>query len=67
MTRKKSDADLHKTTHYITPGQDVFLKRKVRELRQRVSRQDEELVTESTIIQGLLSMYMAADAKKESS
>lgn len=32
---KLSVDDLHKTTHYITPGQDAFLKRKVAELRRK--------------------------------
>lgn len=53
--------DLHKTTHYITPGQDAFLKRKVAELRRKApaGRQDE--ITESTVLQGLINLWMALD------
>lgn len=51
----------HKTTHYITPGQDAFLKRKVEDLKRRAPRDQRDLVSESTVIQGLINFWMAAE------
>lgn len=53
--------ELHKTTHYITAGQDAFLKRKVVELRQKAPPGREDEITESTVLQGLLNLWMALD------
>lgn len=52
---------LHKTTHYITVGQDAFIKRKVEELKRRAPRDRRDEVSESTVIQGLINLWMAID------
>jgi hypothetical protein len=53
--------DFHKTTHYLTPGQDAFIKRKVEDLKRRAPRDQRDLVSESTVIQGLINFWMAAE------
>lgn len=62
---KLEKGELHKTTHYIMPGQDAFLKRKVAELQKRVPQNRREEITESTVLQGLLHIWMALEQEPE--
>lgn len=55
---------LKKTTHYISEGQDAFLKRKVEELRRKAPAGREDEITESTVLQGLLHVWMARDQER---
>ena len=60
-------AQLKKKTFEISPAQDAFLKRKKEEIRRLVPEGQEDRVTESTVIQGLIDMWMALDARKDAS
>ena len=48
----------------VTAQQDVFLKRKVKELRRRMPRGEESLVSESSVIQGLIDLWMTEEARR---
>lgn len=61
MARPRRTQTVERTSHALTPGQTAFLKRKVRELRQRLPPDRELEVTESTVLQGLVHLWMSTE------
>jgi hypothetical protein len=56
---------LKRKTVNLKPHQDAFIKRKAAELKRLVPPGDEDLVTESGVIQGLIDFWMAYDARRK--
>jgi len=46
-------------------NQDDFIKRKVKEIQRLVPPGEEDKVTESVVIQGLIDFWMAHEARKK--
>jgi hypothetical protein len=51
----------------ITPEQDAFIKRKVKEIRRQVPDGGPRQVNESAVVQGLIDYWMAVDAGRKTS
>ena len=49
----------------LRPAQDAFIKRKKEELRKLAPPGEEEKITESGVIQGLIDFWMAIDAQRK--
>ena len=56
---------LKKKTYTLRKRQDDFVKRKVDELKRRMPPGEENRVTESGVIQGLIDFWMAFEAKRK--
>lgn len=49
----------------LTAAQDAFIKRKKRELQKLTPPGEEDRITESGVIQGLVDFWMALDAQRK--
>jgi hypothetical protein len=49
----------------LTSAQDTFIKRKKRELQKLAPPGEEDSITESGVIQGLIDFWMALDAERK--
>ena len=58
---------LKRKTVQLKTHQDAFIKRKTAELKRLVPPGEEDLVTESGVIQGLIDFWMAYDARRKPS
>ena len=58
---------LKRKTVQLKTHQDAFIKRKTAELKRLVPAGEEDLVTESGVIQGLIDFWMAYDARRKPS
>lgn len=60
--RKRIKVERIKKTVYFTPGELIFLERRVTELKRISAPEEADSITISNIVAGLVSFWMALDA-----